>query len=38
MVCWYCYICRAKFFVLNEKRTIREIIDSILVYKLNSPF
>ncbi|CDY30155.1 BnaC05g37070D [Brassica napus] len=29
---------RAKFFVLNEKRTIREIIDSTLVYKLNSPF
>ncbi|CAN6859707.1 unnamed protein product [Brassica oleracea] len=29
---------RAKFFVLNEKRTIKEIIDSILVYKLNSPF
>uniref|UniRef100_A0A0D3APH0 DUF223 domain-containing protein n=2 Tax=Brassica oleracea TaxID=3712 RepID=A0A0D3APH0_BRAOL len=29
---------RAKFFVLNEKRIIREIIDSTLVYKLNSPF
>ncbi|CDY68573.1 BnaUnng02900D [Brassica napus] len=29
---------RAKFFVLNEKRTIRVIIDSTLVYKLNSPF
>ncbi|KAF2598792.1 hypothetical protein F2Q68_00007283 [Brassica cretica] len=29
---------RAKFFVLNEKITIKEIIDSTLVYKLNSLF
>ncbi|CAN6890627.1 unnamed protein product, partial [Brassica oleracea] len=27
---------RAKFFVINEKRTIREIIDSTLVYKLKT--
>ncbi|CAF1919034.1 unnamed protein product [Brassica napus] len=27
---------RAKFFVINEKRTIREIIDSTLIYKLKT--
>ncbi|CAN6840764.1 unnamed protein product [Brassica oleracea] len=27
---------RAKFFVINEKRTVREIIDSTLVYKLKT--